>query len=245
MRYEIELMQRLFLKYRLTNPLPADVQEHAYREKRKTLISILKKLGLFSPLYGVIVVVYLALRKLGFGIGVAQSAVVFFVASAITTAGVAVGGYTAVKILSAGTPPPAEQEEMDMTTTPVMHDVARQQHSAHTDVSAYDLIIQFYGLENNGADEAMVQRVSGALTDEILRLKGNNRAIFVSAPSETVWLLSGSVEKLDTSFLLTVRLTNRRTRKIIFAVSEEATSEEDLIQAGFRFARPITEAIRE
>jgi hypothetical protein len=244
MRKEIKLMQRLFEKYRLTNPLPDDVQEHAYRMKRKTLVSMLKNLGLYSPVYGAILIVYLALKEIGIGLGVVQSAAVLFVASAITAAGIAAGGYVAVKKVVPAAPPRAEQAAPVKEAAPAAGGADRREGTAGTDRAIYKYIIQFYGLDNNGADEAMVRRVAGALTGEILRLKGKDATALVSAPSESGWLLTGSVEKLDRSYLLTVRLTDRRTRRIIFAASKESADEEGLVRAGSGFARSISEEIR-
>jgi hypothetical protein len=244
MRNEIKLMQRLFEKYRLTNPLPDDVQEHAYRMKRKTLVSMLKNLGLYSPVYGAILIVYLALKEIGIGLGVAQSAAVLFVASAITALGIAAGGYVAVKKVAPTAPPRAEQEAPVKEAAPAVGGAARPEVTAGADRASYRYVIQFYGLDNNGADEAMVRRVAGALTGEILRLKGKDTTALVSAPSESGWFLTGSVEKLDRSYLLTVRLTDRRTRRIIFAASKESADEEGLVRAGSGFARSISEEIQ-
>jgi hypothetical protein len=244
MRKEIKLMQRLFEKYRLTNPLPDDVQEHSYRMKRKTLVVMLKRLGIYSPVYGAILIIYLALKDIGIGLGVAQSAAVLFVASAITAAGIAAGGYAAVKKVAPTAPPRAEQQAPVREAAPADGSAARPEVTAGADRAVHKYIIQFYGLDNNGADEAMVRRVAGALAGEILRLKGRETTAMVSAPSESGWFLTGSVEKLDRSYLLTVRLTDRRTRRIIFAASEESADEEGLVRAGARFARSISEEIR-
>lgn len=244
MRNEIKLMQRLFEKYRMANPLPDDIQKHAYRMKRKTLVSILKKLGLYSPVYGAILIVYLALKEIGIGLSVVQSAAALFVASAITAAGITAGGYLTMKKIATEALPRAELEAPVREAAPSAGGATRREGTTSADKAVYKYIIQFYGLDNNGADEAMVRRVADALTGEILRLKGKDTTALVSAPSKSDWFLTGSVEKLDRSYLLTVRLTDRRTRRIIFAASKESVDEDGLIRAGSGFARSISEVIR-
>jgi len=57
-------------------------------------------------------------------------------------------------------------------------------------------------------------------------------------------LLTGSVEKLESGYLLTVRLTDRRTQRIIFAASEGAATVELLKKTGLKTAGLLARSMR-
>jgi len=108
MIYDNIHMKRLFDKYKVSSPLPENIQDNTLKIKKKNFILILKKLGIFSPVYGLIVYIYLFLKEIGIGLTLVQSAGIFFIASSITAAGITAGSYLFIKNLLVK---PAHQEE--------------------------------------------------------------------------------------------------------------------------------------
>jgi hypothetical protein len=240
---EIAIMQRLFDKYRVSNPLPADIQRRAMRMKRKNLAGVMKKLGIYSPVYGMILAFYFLLKKIGIGFSVMQSAVLFFAASAIAVSSVAAGGYVLVKATMVKTP--SIQEEREKKSGAVTEPAAKSGEApAGNSLTAYRYRLQFYGLDNNGAEKKVVAQVSDIMRNEIVRLKGRDQIAVTMAPDGADLVLTGSIERLDRQYLLSIRLTERRTRRIIFAASEESATAEGLRDMGVRFANSIADNIQ-
>jgi hypothetical protein len=239
---ERSIMQRIFDRYRVSNPLPGDVQRRALRMKRKNLVAVMKKLGIYSPLYGLILAFYLLLKKIGIGISIMQSTVLFFTASAVIVSSAAAGGYVAVKnAIKKGPVIPQEQEKKAGT---VAEPVAISgETDSGTGLHAYRYRLQFYGLDNNGAEGPLVAQVSDVIRNEIIRLKGRDQIAVSAVPDGSNHILTGSIEKLDRQYLLSIRLTERRTRRIIFAASEESPTAEGLRDIGTRFAQSIAGTI--
>jgi len=235
---EIALMQRVFDRYRISSPLPGEIQRRAMRMKRKNLVAVMKKLGIYSPLYGMILAVYFLMKKIGIGLSVMQSAVVLFTASVVAVPSVAAGGYVLAGMAMVQSPP--VQMERDKKDAPAAEPGAKSgEVSGGSGSIAYRYRLQFYGLENNGAGGPLVARVSDTMRGEIIRLKGRDRIAVTAAPDGAGLVLTGSVEKLDRQYLLSIRLTERRTRRIIFAASEESATAEGLRDLAVRFAQSV------
>ncbi|HOT44182.1 MAG TPA: hypothetical protein PLM53_06050 [Spirochaetota bacterium] len=235
---EIALMRRVFDRYRVSSPLSGDVQRRAMRMKRKNLVSVMKKLGIYSPLYGMILSLYFFLKKLGIGLSIMQSAVLFFTASAVVVSSVAAGGYLLVGNVVVKSP--SVYEEHEKKAAPAAEPDAKSGDVTGGNSSiAYRYRLQFYGLENNGADGTLVAQVSDAMRSEIIRLKGRDRIAVSAVPDRAGLVLTGSVEKLDRQYLFSIRLTERRTRRIIFAASEESATAEGLRDLAVRFAQSV------
>lgn len=239
---EIALMQRVFDRYRVSSPLPGEVQRRALRMKRKNLVAVMKKVGIYSPLYGMILAVYLFMKKIGIGLSVMQSAVVLFTASAVAVSAAAAGGYMLAGKVMVKTR--VEMERGEKAAPKAEPGANSGDVSGGTSRIKYRYRLQFYGLENTGAEGPLVAQVSESMRNEIKRLKGHDTIAITPGPDGSNMVLTGSIEKLDRQYLLSIRLTDRRTRRIIFAASEESATADGLHDLAVRFAQSVAGKIQ-
>jgi hypothetical protein len=235
-------MKRLFDKYGISRPLSREIQVRALNAKKRNFTAILKKLGIFTPLYGLIVSVYFFMKEVGIGLTLVQSAGLFFIASSITTAAITTGGYVIIK--NALVKPPRQEEKQEQKVNDRQAPLKLDEEAAVRKYGRYSHVVQFYGLENNGAENPIVAQVSDIIKNEIIRLKGRGKIAVIPSTPGSRTLLTGSVEKLGGKYLLTLRLTDRRTQRIIFAASESAATVELLKKTGIRMAGELSEKMQ-
>lgn len=95
-------LEELLDKYKFARPVPEDARKEILASKKKNLVRVLKSVGAFSALYGVLLSVYFVLKKLGVSIPFAK-----LIISGLTAAAVTYGGYYAVTALKSGHVPEA------------------------------------------------------------------------------------------------------------------------------------------
>ncbi len=105
------ILEKLLARYRITSPVPPDVQDLILSSKKKNLVRILKTTGAFSAAYGVFLSIYFAVKKMGLGIPLIK-----LIISGLSVTAVAYGGYY---MIAAGpradraNPPAAKTLSMD------------------------------------------------------------------------------------------------------------------------------------
>lgn len=100
--------------------------------------------------------------------------------------------------------------------------------------------IFFQELINTGAEDAIVRQISNTIKKKIIKLKGKKKVVFHSSPADSKVLLTSFVEKLDTLYMVTIRVTTRMNRKTIFASSWEFKSEKEIDSMCKKIARDIS-----
>ena len=102
------LLEELLDRYKFARPVPEDIRKDILASKKKNLVRVLKTVGAFSALYGLLLSLYFAVKKAGLFVPAAK-----IVISGITAAAVSYGGYYAVKSLNPVKEPakPAAKEE--------------------------------------------------------------------------------------------------------------------------------------
>lgn len=91
------LLRQLLDKYKFARPVPNGLREDILAAKKKNLVRVLKTVGAYSALHGLLISLYLAVKKAGIGIPVAK-----FIVSGIAVTAVTYGGYYAATALFAG-----------------------------------------------------------------------------------------------------------------------------------------------
>lgn len=85
------LLEKLLDTYKLTRPVPGEVQHMILSSKKKNFLRILKTTGSFTALYGIFISIYYALKKIGLWFPLSKSII-----SGIAVASISYGGYLAV-----------------------------------------------------------------------------------------------------------------------------------------------------
>lgn len=241
MKNDIKILKALLDKYRVSRPLPDEVQNHSLKNKRKNLIAILKKLKIYSPVFSLILSVFFFFKQFGITLSLLQSYVVLFIISVTATVTLAAGGYATAKILMINE---TKSHHMDSSVGDVKKSSEDKKinlsDAKKSSITVKGNIVYFQPLINNGADKGIVDNITNNIKSEIIKLKGKDKVSFHSSPGISKILLTGSVEKLDNFYMITLRVTNRMNRRIIFASSWEIKSENEMLPVCKKIARDIS-----
>ncbi len=231
------LITSILSKYALSRPLPPSAQDHALKMQRISHRHILKKLGLYSAGSGLAIYACYLFKTIGLKLTMAQSAVLACITTGVMVAGISAGGYYiaaetiktnkehAVPFIITGTAGAYSEKTIgdDKKVTPRATDMHR---------------IQFHGLEYSRAVAGPVHKAADAITIEL-----QHAGIEMTRSADTDLVLTGSVEKTDDTYQLSLQLYDKNTREIIFTSAEEVKSLDFLPAAGKRIAGDLSRKI--
>jgi len=89
----IEQFNRVMEKYRFTEPLPAEVQRHLRRNKRRQFNRTLKRTSGYSALFALISNLFFTLKKYGIAITIVKSAILIGIVALLTAGAVSTALY--------------------------------------------------------------------------------------------------------------------------------------------------------
>lgn len=94
------LLRDLLRKYRLEQPVPADVRSHMRSVKRAVLVDVLRRAGNYNVYFGLLLRIYFRARRMGFIMSLTACAALFWCTLAAGVAGISAGTYAATAFLS-------------------------------------------------------------------------------------------------------------------------------------------------
>src|SRR3990172_10901381 len=169
MKKEIIQMQKLFEATEMTAPMDENAQAHSLKMKRKNLISLMRKLGIYSSLYGVILAFFFLFKKIGLAFSVIQSAYLLLSISIVATASIGAGGVVAVKTYLIDKHGEEEPVPRINAVSEVWRiaDKSTQIESTKAKVANQEKeYIYFQGFSSSKADNNLLQRATKAMSDE-------------------------------------------------------------------------------
>ncbi len=119
---DLILLQQLMEKYKLPEPVPAAVRDFVLRSRRKTLLNIMRKLDIYSPIFGVIIFVFFFLKKLGFNVTIVKTTIIIGLSSLLLSASISYGIYNIVENNNSGVS--KQIKEHDSKIDNKIHDAA-------------------------------------------------------------------------------------------------------------------------
>ncbi len=95
----IQLLEQLLIKYRLTEPVPQEVRSYILKRKRKFFIKLCKSIGIYNIFFGSVLTVFFIVKKLGISITLIHSAVIVGLLTLLSAGSITYCGYTIIKPL--------------------------------------------------------------------------------------------------------------------------------------------------
>ena len=230
MKKEIIQMQKLFEATEMTSPLNEHAQAHSLKMKRKNLVSLMRKSGIYSSLYGIILSFFFLLKKIGLGLSVIQSAYLLLSITIAAATSISAGGVFAAKNYLLDTNR-SEVEELSMGALSKVRGTAEKSsriESGEAKTKHQEKYIYFQGFVSNNTDTALIRRATQALTGAFRRTTAGT-AITIGNDPCARYRLSGSIEIIDGRYQISARLIDAETRRIIFASSEESDTADGIL----------------
>ncbi len=243
----IEQFNRVMEKYRLTEPLPAEVQRHIRINKRRQFNRTLKRTSGYSALFALISNLFFTLKKYGIGITIVKSAIILGVIALLTAGTVTTALYFLV--LQKVPDPQAVIKARERITGTTGQDPAVMGEDKNPPESAA-VIEDRLGVQAFSGVNLPVSRAAGIsdrIASSLSALRGENRVVnirFGRGGKKSGMMLLGSVEAGDGSYSITARVVNVKDSRILFYDSERAGSEQDIDGACDRLAKRIFAAIK-
>ena len=245
MIHDIIQLQHVLEKYKVTTPVSPLVQEHILKNKRKHLVVILKRLGRYNPLFGLILLIYFLSRKLGIGLSIIQSFVAVTVFSLVLAGGISVPVVMYFKTVLQTEK--SKNSEIEIKNSNGITDVKSRAGSQRKELtserqSVYKNTILLHPFESSS--EELSSAVTSGVKRELARIRGNRNVVTPLNDSNiSSVLMFGSVERIKISYVVSIRIVDKETGKLIFMTTEQFANRKDLPGVSKKLARSISERI--
>ncbi len=243
----IDQFNRVMEKYRLVEPLTADVQRHLRKSKRRQFNRTLKRTSGYSALFLFISNVFFTLKKYGIAITIVKSAILIGIVALLTAGVVSTALYFLV--LQNVPDPEVVSKARDRVTGNAGQDSTADNEEDSLAEPAV-VIEDRLGVQPFTGVNLPVTRTTGVsdrMAQSLAALRGGSRVInlrFGRGGKKSGLMLLGSVEPADGSYSITARVVSVKDSRILFYDSETAASEQDLDSACDRLAKRIFSAIK-
>jgi hypothetical protein len=229
-----DAIKELLKKYKFDRPLPDDRKKQLGRIRKKSMIAILEKKGKYSSFLFLAVTFFFWVKRFGISLSLGKSAVAVLTAMIVILGAVATSAYYAVSGLLMKHEITSEQAMTSPTKDP-----GRPLEPPREEKTSYRIVVGNFDFDPELA--AAGRQTNSSIRSELLRIKGGTMVAMAGAPgsAKTNMILAGSIIRLDATFLITAKIIDRTTSRVLFLVSESAESEQDIPRA----CRVISEKI--
>jgi hypothetical protein len=243
----IEQFNRVMEKYRFVEPLPADVQHHLRKSKRRQFNRTLKRTSGYSALFALISNLFFTLKKYGIAITITKSAILLGIAALLTAAAASTALYFLV--LQKVPDPDVITKARERVTGTLEQDSALKESTDYPAEPAAVIedrlgVQAFTGIN---LPDNRVAVVTDRMARSLAALRGGDRVVNLRlgrGGKKSGMMLLGSVESSDGSFSITARVVSVKDSRILFYDTETAGSEQDINGACSRLADKIYNTIK-
>jgi len=244
MNGSIRSFERILERFRFREPVPQSVQEHVLISKRKALIGVLKTVNDYSLVYGAVLVVYFASRRIGLRLSVAQSKLAIAAAVIVVTAAVLLASW-----LFATRSLPRDTSGVDRPSASAVGIaiVGEERKKVLSDEKIIDektapIVKYRVGVEtftSEIVDRAKRDRIADSITNSLARLAGAEKVVRLgrAGRKNVNRVLLGSVEKLGDTYIITARIVDVEKSRVLFSASENVDSSAGIDDACALIAR--------
>lgn len=219
--------KELLQKYKMDKPLPDGNRKNIRVLKKRTMIHILKNQKRYSTFVFLAVSIFFWIKRFGVSFSLVKSAVVVLFALTLFVGAVAASAFITVKYLVMNT---SVKEEIYKRKNK-KEEVHNNELEKKINIPQYRISMAYF--EYDSAISAIGRQVNSSLRNELLNLKGGNVIDFTSGPAniKSNRIIVGSITKLDTTYLITAKIIDRTTSRIIEYVTETVETESDIPRA--------------
>lgn len=142
---EIQILEQLLEKYRLTEPVPEEVRAYFLKRKKAFFVKVCKSLGIYNIFFGSVITVFFIMKKLGIAVTVIQSAVIVTVLTVFSAASVTYCGYSLILPLIK-----CETKQEKQSPAPLINKEELMIMVPHLSLNAPALLIQSGSITESG-----------------------------------------------------------------------------------------------
>jgi hypothetical protein len=231
-----EILNNLLDTYKFTRPIPVEVRRRIMKEKRRTLVAILKEKQKYSVFILLALYLYFLAKKLGISLPIAKVVMLTGVTAVTSAALVATGSYKLAQHIITHSSAIIQESPITMEaekekTEP---DKIGTSHSAPAAVGNETVIIGLVPFDSLQGDDPVARKAAAILAGKLDELE-NTRGILMSPARRDYgairYLIFGSVVKSAGKYKIMVRLVDRETSQILANTYDEIGSVSEVGRA--------------
>jgi hypothetical protein len=231
MNDNLNIFEQALDKLAFRQPVPVEARRFALYNKRKVLELTLRQFGDYSFFYGLTLRIYFYTKRLGINLSVLQSKIVLLAIAAI------VGGalYTAVmhsagilqrdaSVINNNSISPAYVKEDQTQVEPAIKYPAKKDGGFSKQLSNVKYRIGIEKFSGDIIDNTTLNNITDKISDQLINLKGADRIINLRKGKKDKnmnLLLSGNVEQLGSTYIITTKIIDIESTRVLFVSSEE------------------------
>jgi TolB-like protein len=241
-------LQEVLKFYRFHEPVPDKARGHMLRARKETLIRILKEKGKYSLLILLALNLFYLLKKFGISITLAKSVVIAAVVSVFTAGSVTVTAYYVIahKVFDK----PAIEEPEEKMNIKEKGEVDEQvpaktgtgEKSVAVRPSVPRPLINIMPFTHDSSLKGISDSITKNISSSIKSIKGNwavTTSLSLASGKKAGKVLFGSVARLGDKYIITARLVDRKSSRVLQFFKETAESRDELQDAGKRITSRI------
>ena len=269
----MQALDDLLYKYHFKKSVPTGIQDYIFFRKRKNLVSLLKKVGWYSPFFGVVIYVFFWLRRIGFKSSVVQATVVLVTVSLMTISSLIFGtSYVLKNIIKEDHPqkisnlefeeinldsdsiaPPSKKKnreeiksDTDKNLNPRKPDPKEKEKKRLDVLPDFKNIIYFYPTETIKVDPKFINELAKQLKAKLISLRGPKKVIAKDQDKNKADIfVFSSVEKIsDDYYIFSLKAIDKINGEIIFISSKEVFNMLQLKEVGVKEVKLLSEKIK-
>jgi hypothetical protein len=216
-------VEKLLVKFRFTEPVPAQYRDYIASSKRKNLTRILKEKKKYGAAIWGALLIYMLLRKLGITVSFLQAAVISGITAAAVAVTVSAGAVKAVSMVS---------DKKNRAETVTVYEERAAEVSHRLTGGKTTAILKFSGTEGTGY---LSDRATSVFADTLRKEIGESNVSYGDSEDKK-YIITGSVEKLPDGYLLTSRIIDKSSSVIIHMDMKEIQNEENIYSESRKMA---------
>jgi TolB-like protein len=235
--------------YRFHEPVPVEARSHMLRARKETLKRILREKGKYSLLVLLAVNLFYLLKKFGISITLTKSVIIATMVSVLTAGSMTVTAYYIV--IHTIYDKPDTIEEPDVKKNMKEKEEVEGQEPIKTDTREQSIavrppvpppLINIMPFKHDKSLKSISDSLTKSISNSIKSSKGSwavtTRGKLPSG-KRAGKVLFGSVARLGDKFIITARLVDRKSSRVLQFFKETAGSQDDLKDAGKRIISRI------
>ncbi len=240
-----QILQRVLEKYKFEKPLPPEVRRDMTAMKKSTLRVILKKNRKYNLFVLLVISVYFSAKKFGAGLSFAKSITVAAALSLIAAGAVIVGSYFAVTSVMLKKPQSGHElhglmEKGAVNTERIIIPGSNKEQGVRKP------LIGLSPFKFSGDDGPLAGQLAKSIAAELRKIRSGENAEIIEGPDagKAGSMIIGSLVAVEGGHMLTVRLVDSHTSRILMYISENIESGHDINPAARNIASRISAAVK-
>lgn len=219
-----DTLKQLFEKCKLSENLSPETKKVMLDSKKEVFIKIMKSQAKYGFLMFFIVTLFFGIKRFGITLSIVKSSIVVITLAVFVTAGLISGSYFLVQHIVFSDQIP-EKEIQNITPDNGVSPNAKKKTSKMKRKTDYKLDV--FSFSSEGIDRKKVNRITDKIIKQLNLIKGKNTAklsINDKKINKYNRRLLGSVVQIDKNIMITAKIINVHTSKVIFYITEETDS---------------------